>query len=117
MSIKTARERLNEAGASGVHNKLDAMRAEIDELRAENAALLAANLDCIEHYDEARRDLGKLKADAERMDWLNKNIFSREHLDFNGSLHPTLNMWVMFAPKGVQGSARAIIDAAMQTTS
>ena len=51
--------------------------------------------------------------DKARLDWLDQNIFNRENLDLCGKLDQTYNMWVMFAPKGVQGSARAIIDSAM----
>lgn len=52
--------------------------------------------------------------DAERLDWLDQNIFSRENINFMGQLDPTMNMWVTFSPKGHQGSARNILDAAMQ---
>lgn len=52
--------------------------------------------------------------DTKRLDWLDKNIFNRENLDWiTKKVSHTENMWVMFAPVGVQGSARAIIDAAM----
>ena len=44
--------------------EIELMQAEIDELRAENAALLAANLDCILHYEDARDELEKLKQQA-----------------------------------------------------
>ena len=66
------------------------------------------------YIDAQAAEIERLRADAERIDWLDKNIFHREHLTFGGELHPTLNMWVTFAPKGVQGSARAILDAAMK---
>lgn len=61
---------------------------------------------------KAERDA--LKQDAERLDWLDQNIFSRENINFMGQLDPTMNMWVTFSPKGHQGSARNILDAAMQ---
>jgi regulator of replication initiation timing len=55
--------------------------------------------------------------DAERLDWLDKNIFNRENVDWvTNKVSKTENMWVMFAPVGVHGSARAIIDAAMKGT-
>ena len=51
--------------------------------------------------------------DAARLDWLEQNLFHREmdewDIKFGG--RGDQNMWVMFAPKGVQGSARRIIDA------
>lgn len=40
---------------------ITAMQAEIDELRAENAALLAANRDSMDHYNELRAELEKIK--------------------------------------------------------
>ena len=58
-------------------------------------------------------EIAALRKDAERLDWLDQNIFPRENLDFKGRLHPTMNMWVMFSPKGHQGSARNILDAAI----
>lgn len=51
--------------------------------------------------------------DTARLDWLDGNIFSRENLDFRGNPDKNYNMWVTFSPKGVQGSARRIIDAAI----
>lgn len=51
--------------------------------------------------------------DTVRLDWLNENIFNRENLDLMGRVDKTHNMWVTFAPKGVQGSVRAILDAAI----
>ena len=61
---------------------------------------------------KAERDA--LRKDAELLDWLDQNIFSRENINFMGQLDPTMNMWVTFSPKGHQGSARNILDAAMQ---
>lgn len=54
-------------------------------------------------------------SDTEMLDWLEKNIFHREITDdwdkrLYGAKH---SMWVMFAPKGHQGSARNIVAAAM----
>lgn len=52
--------------------------------------------------------------DAARMDWLDQNIFHREMSQWDKTLGgwEGHNMWVMFAPKGAQGSARNILDAA-----
>ena len=55
-----------------------------------------------------------VQEDAARLDWLEQNLFHREmdewDVKFGG--RGDQNMWVLFAPKGVQGSARRIIDAA-----
>ena len=52
--------------------------------------------------------------DTARLDWLDKNIFHRDmdEWDAKHGRRGDCNMWVMFAPKGHQGSARNIIDAA-----
>lgn len=51
--------------------------------------------------------------DTDRINWLGNNILAQENLDINGCVHATTNMWALFAPKDVSGSARAIIDAAI----
>ena len=55
-----------------------------------------------------------VQEEAARLDWLEQNLFYREmdewDVKFGG--RGDQNMWVLFAPKGVQGSARRIIDAA-----
>lgn len=60
---------------------------------------------------EARRDALE---EAARLDWLDQNIFHRELDEWDSKVggRGIQNMWVLFAPKGVQGSARKIIDAA-----
>lgn len=53
--------------------------------------------------------------DAARLDWLDKNIFYRDMPEWDAKyVHGSAyyNMWVLFAPKVAQGSARKIIDAA-----
>ncbi len=52
--------------------------------------------------------------DTARLDWLDKNIFYREMPEWDAKHgHGSgYNMWVLFAPKVAQGSARKIIDAA-----
>jgi len=50
--------------------------------------------------------------DTERMDWLDQNIFHRGMDDLDAMRRQETWMWVTFAPKGVQGTARSIIDAA-----
>ena len=56
-----------------------------------------------------------LSDDTKRLDWLDRNIFSREMSDWDAKYGhgPDYNMWVIFSPKGAQGSARNIIDAAL----
>jgi hypothetical protein len=51
--------------------------------------------------------------DAERLDWLDENMFHREMNEWDARIHGGESMWVTFAPKEVQGSARKIIDAAL----
>ena len=55
-----------------------------------------------------------VQEDAERLDWLEQNLFHRvmNEWDVKFGGRGDQNMWVLFAPKGVQGSARRIIDAA-----
>ncbi len=95
--------------------------AEIRRLIADNEALRKANLDCVDHYNDARAEIellrtqvAELSKDAERLDWLEKNLFHRENVDWiTGKLSESQNMWVTFTPVGVQGAARTIIDAAI----
>ena len=72
------------------------LHAELVKLQAEMAALLK---------------------DQERINWLENNLFNREPDDWDRKYgmcrDGDTNQWALFAPKGVQGSARAIIDAAM----
>lgn len=82
---------------------------------AEIESLRKANIDCKLHFDTLKADYDALKADAERLDWLEQNLFNRENVDWvTGKVSETHRMWVTFAPTGVQGSARAIIDAAIE---
>jgi isocitrate dehydrogenase kinase/phosphatase len=51
--------------------------------------------------------------DKERLDYLNQNFFNRENVDWiTGKLSKTDNMWVFFAPVGVQGDIRLVLDNA-----
>ena len=71
---------------------------------------------------QAERDalldrMEKAEKDAVRLDWLEQNLFNRENVDWiTGEVSKTHNMWVTFAPVGVQGSARRIIDAGMEAS-
>lgn len=62
-------------------------------------------------------NLQQLLEDQKRLDWLDQNIFSREPDEWDSKYGACrdgkTNQWVMFAPKGIQGSARSIIDGAM----
>jgi hypothetical protein len=81
----------------------------------ENAAYIAAAnpaaiLELLDRVDKAEKD-------AARLDWLEQNLFNRENVDWiTGKVSKTHNMWVTFAPVGVQGSARRIIDSAMEAS-
>ena len=57
--------RLPESANASVSITLDCMIAEIDELRAENAALLAANRDSMDHYNELRLELANERDEVE----------------------------------------------------
>ena len=54
--------------------------------------------------------------DAARLDWLEQNLFHREKDEWDTKFggYKEYNMWVLFSPKGIQGSARNIIDAARE---
>lgn len=76
---------------------------------------------CTESYADgwdaghASRDaeVESLKADAERLDWLSNNFYSRENLDWiTGKVCNKNNMWVFFGPVGYQGNIRTVLDAA-----
>lgn len=58
--------------------------------------------------------MNELHPDTIRLNWLNENLYNRENVNLMGRLDPTHNMWVMFAPKGVQGTVRNIIDSAIE---
>lgn len=66
------------------------------------------------------RQLAEARKDVERLDYLENNIHNREPDDWDSRFGVCKNgdtwCWVLFAPKGVQGSARAIIDAAVART-
>ena len=80
-------------------------RANAKFIAAANPATVIAMCDEIE----------RLRADTARLDWLENNLFNRENIDWITKKPSTTHaMWVMFAPIGVQGSARSIIDAAIE---
>ena len=51
--------------------------------------------------------------DTRRLDWLEKNLFAGEMDSFDRMTRSDSHVWNLYAPKGVQGSARRIIDAAI----
>ena len=57
-----------------------------------------------------------VQEDAARLDWLEQNLFHREKDEWDTKFggYKEYNMWVLFSPKGIQGSARNIIDAARE---
>ena len=61
--------------------------------------------------------LQQLLADQARLNWLDNNLFNREPDEWDRKYGACRDgktvQWSMFAPKGVQGSARVIIDGAM----
>lgn len=69
---------------------------------------------------QLERQLAEARKDVERLDYLENNIHNREPDDWDSRFGVCKNgdtwCWVLFAPKGVQGSARAIIDAAVART-
>ena len=54
--------------------------------------------------------------DTARLDWLEQNLFHREKDEWDTKFggYKEYNMWVLFSPKGIQGRARDIIDAAIK---
>lgn len=88
--------------------RLSPDRATVLRIDAEQAG--EAILSLLDRADKAEKD-------AERLDWLEQNLFHRENVDWiTGKVSKTHNMWVTFAPVGVQGSARRIIDSAMEAS-
>ena len=78
-------ERLR-AGSGGMKHwqELESEAADaIESLQAENTALLKANLDCVDHFNQLKEDYDALKLDAERYRFLisdasDKNCVSPE---------------------------------------
>ena len=64
----------------------------------------------------ARAPAYSVLEDAARLDWLEQNLFHREKDEWDTKFggYKEYNMWVLFSPKGIQGSARNIIDAARE---
>lgn len=70
------------------------------------------------HVSKLERELEEARKDAEMLDWLDNNIFVREPDEWDQRYgvcrDGKTQMWAIFAPKGVHGSARKIIDAAIK---
>ena len=113
-----------EAENASITNDALKFVAERDDLRAEVERLTKQNSTITEAYEQESQDCSRyaaevesLKADVERLDWLAQNFFHRENLDWvTGKVSKESNMWVFFAPVGVQGDVRDVIDAAMKGT-
>lgn len=62
-----------------------------------------------------KKAVGDVEKDVDRLNYLGENFYSRENVDFiTGKLSPDTNMWAFFAPIGVQGDIRRVLDAAMK---
>jgi len=63
---------------------------------------------------QATEQSDSVQEDAARLDWLEQNLFHREKDEWDTKFggYKEYNMWVLFSPKGIQGRARDIIDAA-----
>ena len=93
---------------------LFAFAKENEALRKELGDLPAAQADTLAECKRLRAQVDELGKDAERLDWLEKNLFHRENVDWiTGKLSESQNMWATFTPVGEQGAARTIIDAAI----
>lgn len=111
---------------------IDAVKRLLNEADAERQELLATNERLVDEVAELKAKLtdkasllrgcyariNGLEKDAARLDWLDSNLFAREPDEWDrkyGSCKDGIAWcWVLFAPKGAQGSARSIIDAALE---
>lgn len=88
------------------------------ELETENAELKAKLTEKASLLRGCYARINGLEKDATRLDWLDSNLFAREPNEWDrkyGSCKDGMTWcWVLFAPKGAQGSARSIIDAALE---
>ena len=66
--------------------------------------------------ESERMKAESVQEDVARLDWLEQNLFHREKDEWDTKFggYKEYNMWVLFSPKGIQGSARNIIDAARE---
>lgn len=64
--------------------------------------------------DAVIAEIEALQKDKARVDWLEQNVFHREKDEWDRRVHGKSVMWVFFAPENVQGSARRILDAAVE---
>lgn len=77
------------------------------------AYILRLGRQAADELESANARIAELESDKARLDWLDKNIFHREKDEYDARIWRDYTMWVTFAPNGVQGSARNIIDAAL----
>jgi len=102
---------------AGVNSSEKTAKDAVAALEAEKVAHMATNRTMTEALMQAEAQQvavpEMLSDDKARLDWLDQNIFNRENLTLQGKVDQSYNMWVMFSPRGTQGSAGAIIDAAI----
>ena len=81
------------------------------ETEAEKRAFAFGGFKALE---SERMKAESVQEDAARLDWLEQNLFHREKDEWDTKFggYKEYNMWVLFSPKGIQGRARDIIDAA-----
>ncbi|WP_234265220.1 hypothetical protein [Hydrogenophaga sp. NFH-34] len=99
--------------------RIEELEAEV----AEQARLLGMSaereLALVAQVERLQEGFARLRADRERLNWLDQNIFHCEPDDFerkHGACKDgKTNKWALYAPAGIQGSARVIIDAARST--
>jgi hypothetical protein len=97
-----------DAGRASRDAEVESIRADRDALHKVWEAAFGAR-----SFREVQADVEALRADAERLDWLTKNFYSRENLDWiTGKVSTKETMWVFFAPIGQQGNIRTVLDAA-----
>ena len=90
---------------------LKAIRAAAEADKGQDRAFILLSVDILALLDR----LEAAEKDVAQLNWMEQNLFNRENIDWLTKKPCTkFNMWVLFSPIGVQGSARGIIDAAMK---
>jgi len=90
-------------------SRITQLERELAQAQSDLVEVDAANVRLARDLQSARSASG----DSARLDWLDQNVFHREMDDFDRKVEPNRTMWVFFGKPDVQGSARRIIDAAM----
>ncbi len=111
---------------SEIANQLAWRDQEIDRLKGENAKLLDA-IDVVVHEQHGatvgivdlhiiagKRSAHSIKSkDTLLLDWLDNNIFHQEPSGWDAKISTDSSLWRIYGVKGVQGTARAILTAAL----